>query len=252
MNQTTEQDAADKEDAGTAPTAADKSAASPRTKQVQLLRPENVDMCASMASLDIQLATPMCHLSTSTRINPLFQRALSDSGERRRKVLHKAQSTEMMVTVDEKGEDLQNYPLKKRRTSVSMQHIPSSSLLKELGDADAYSEKIEEESKHADTNDNESQCKNVPSNTESYVENTTAIDESQNEATAMLKVKDDATIDRKDATTPQVSIVISGADDKQRSNEDEVQNKETAKKSGCLKKMQNLLIVKLFRWVIHF
>ena len=247
MDQTTELNAADKEDADTAPTAEDKSTASPRQKQVKLLRPESVDMCASMASLDIQLATPMCYLATPTRINPLFQKALSDSGERRRKVLlHKAQSTEMMMTVDEKGEDLQNYPLKKRRTSVSMQHIPSTSLLKELGDA--HTEKIEEESKHTGTKEKVSHCKNVPNNTESYVENTTTIDESQNEATAMLKVKDQSTIDRKDAVTPQVSIVISGADHKQRGRtEDDIEIKETRKKSGCLKKMQNLVIVKLFR-----
>ena len=206
-------------------------------------------MCASVASLDIQLATPMCHLSTPTRNNPLFQRALSDSGERRRKVLHKAQSTEMMTTVDEKGEDLQNYPLKKRRTSVSMQHIPSNSLLKELGDANLQGEKIEE----AEGKENESQSKNVPSNTESYLENTTAIDESQNETTAMLKAKDDATSDKKcspssDTTVPQVSIVISGAEDKQPGGNDiDVEVKEAKKKSGCLKKMQNLIIVKLWR-----
>ena len=231
------------------PAVGDKPTASPRPKQVQLLRPESVDMCASVASLDIQLATPMCHLSTPTSINPLFQRALSDSGERRRKVLHKALSTEVMVTVDEGGEELQNYPLKKRRTSVSMQHIPSSSLLKkELGDPDAHGEKIEEEDKKTDANKSESQCKNVPSNPESYVENTTGIDESQNEETAMLKVKNDVTVDRNAATMPQVSIVISGADDKQRGGkEDDVEIKDTAKKSGCLEKIQTLLIVKLWR-----
>ena len=246
MDQTSEANAADKEDTDAAPTTGDKSAASRRPKHVRLLRPESVDMSASVASLDIQLATPMCHLSTPTRNNPLFQRAFSDSGERRRKVLHKAQSTEMMVTVEENGEDLQSYPLKKRRTSVSMQHIPSSSLLKELVDANLRGEKIEE----TEGKENESRCKTVPSNTESYVENTTGIDGSQNETTAMLKVKDEATSDRKsaspsDATVPQVSIVISGAEDRQQPgrNDDEVE----VKKSGCLKKMQNLIIVKLFR-----
>ena len=249
MDQTSEATAADKEETDAAPTTGDKSAASPRLKQVRLLRPESVDMCASVASLDIQLATPMCHLSTPTRNNPLFQRAFSDSGERHWKVLHKALSTEMMVTVEENGEDLQNYPLKKRRTSVSMQHIPSSSLLKELGDANLHGEKIEE----TEGKENESQCKTVPSNTESYVENTTGIDEYQTETTAMLKVKYDATSDRKsaspsDATVPQVSIVISGAEDKQPGrNDNDVEVKETAKKSGCLEKMQSLIIVKLFR-----
>ena len=249
MDQTSEANAADKEDTDTAPTTGDKSPASPRLKQVRLLRPESVDMCASVASLDIQLATPMCHLSTPKRNNPLFQRAFSDSGERLRKVLHKALSTEMMVTVEENGEDLQKYPLKKRRTSVSMQHIPSSSLLKDLGDTSLHGEKIEE----TEGKENESQCKTVPSNTESYVENTTGIDESQTETTAMLKVKDDATSERKsaspsDATVPQVSIVISDAEDKQQGkNDNDAEVKETTKKSGCLKKMQNLIIVKLFR-----
>ena len=227
------------------PLAETKSTASPRPKRAQLLRPDSVDVCASMASIDMQLVTPVCHLSTPKRTNPLFKRAFSEGTDRRQtNALHKTQSTEILSTVDEKGEDLKNYPLKKRRTSVSMQHIPSSSLLKELDVTDAHRENIEEEEKANGGHEEEkSQRDNVPSNKDSYVKSATECDESHNEKAVMLSENDDVII--KDAATqngsavPQVSIVVP-------ETEEDVSATKT-KTAGCLKKLKNLLVFQLLR-----
>ena len=142
-----------------------------------------------------------------------------------------------------KGEDLKNYPLKKRRTSVSMQHIPSSSLLKELDVTDAHSENIEEEEKANGGPEEKPQRDNVPSNKDSYIKSATECDESHNEKAVMLSENDDVII--KDATTqngstvPQVTIVVP-------ETEEDVSATKT-KTAGCLKKLKNLLVFQLLR-----
>ena len=160
-----------------------------------------------------------------------------------------------MMTVDEKGEELESYPLTNRRTSVSMQHIPSSSLLKELAEKSTFNEDIEEGGKANDTksvenlNDSEvkkSQEEKVPNNTESYTE-----DESQNfssETTSMLKGNNDAT--KENVVSPQISIVVQDALSEKEGGkvtQDDVKIEPANKQSGCLKKLKNLSIIKLWR-----